>query len=181
MRILGIDPGSTATGYGVVDCQAGGLVHVAHGTLRPRARESLPVRLASLQRCLAEVIALHGPEVVSVERVFVAASARSALVLGHARGVILAAAASAGLPVAEYAARQIKQAVTGTGAAPKAQVQTMVRRLLTLDSRPAQDAADGLAAAICHAHSARWLALGGRALPRRRARRSRKRVVRRAR
>ena len=102
--------------------------------------------------------------------------------LGHARGVILAAAAGAGLPVAEYAARQIKQAVTGTGAAPKAQVQTMVRRLLSLDRRPAQDAADGLAAAICHAHSARWLALGGRALPRRRTRRtSSARVVRRAR
>jgi crossover junction endodeoxyribonuclease RuvC len=181
MRILGIDPGSTATGYGVVECRAGGLVHVAHGTLRPRPRESLPIRLASLQHSLQEVIALHQPEVASVEAVFVAASARSALVLGHARGVILAAAAGAGLPVAEYAARQIKQAVTGTGAAPKAQVQTMVRRLLSLDRNPAQDAADGLAAAICHAHSARWLALGAPPSPRRRSRRPSARVVRRAR
>ena len=105
MRILGIDPGSTATGYGVVECRASRLVHVAHGTLRPSARDSLPLRLASLQGSLQEVIELHEPEVVSVERVFVAASARSALVLGHARGVILAASARAGLPVAEYAAR----------------------------------------------------------------------------
>jgi crossover junction endodeoxyribonuclease RuvC len=157
------------------------LVHVAHGTLRPRPRESLPIRLASLQHSLQEVIALHRPEVASVEAVFVAASARSALVLGHARGVILAAAAGAGLPVAEYAARQIKQAVTGTGAARKAQVQTMVRRLLSLDRNPAQDAADGLAAAICHAHSARWLALGAPPSPRRRSRRPSPRVVRRAR
>jgi crossover junction endodeoxyribonuclease RuvC len=181
MRILGIDPGSTVTGYGVVECEASRLVHVAHGTLRPNARDSLPLRLASLQASLQEVIELHQPEVASVEQVFVSASARSALVLGHARGVLLAAAARAGLPVAEYAARQIKQAVTGTGAAPKAQVQTMVRRLLELERRPAQDAADGLAAAICHAHSARWLGLGGRASPRRRTRRSPTRVVRRAR
>ncbi len=181
MRILGIDPGSTATGYGVVERRAGGVAHVAHGTLRLRSRETLPLRLASLQRDLAEVIRLHAPEVASVERVFVAASARSALVLGHARGVILATVASAGLPVVEYAARQIKQAVTGTGAAPKAQVQTMVRRLLDLERRPAQDAADGLAAAICHAHAARWLAAGGRPTSRRRSRRSGTLVVRRAR
>lgn len=181
MRILGIDPGSTATGYGVLDRQSGGLAHVAHGTLRLRPRESLPLRLAVLQRDLEEVIRLHAPEVVSVERVFVAASARSALILGHARGVILATAAAARLPVVEYAARQIKQAVTGTGAAPKAQVQTMVRRLLALERRPAQDAADALAAAICHAHAARWLAVGGRPAPRRRSRRSGAVVVRRAR
>lgn len=181
MRILGIDPGSTATGYGVLEHQGGDLVHIAHGTLRPRARQSLPLRLAALQRDLAEVIRLHQPEVASVERVFVAASARSALVLGHARGAILAAVAEAGLPVVEYAARQIKQAVTGTGAAPKHQVQTMVRRLLLLERSPAPDAGDALAAAICHAHSARWVALGSRPAARRRPRRPPALVVRRAR
>ncbi|MEN8183123.1 MAG: crossover junction endodeoxyribonuclease RuvC [Myxococcota bacterium] len=181
MRILGVDPGSAATGYGVIERRSGGLAHVAHGTLRPRRGESLPLRLATLQRSLEEVIELHRPDVVSVERVFVAASARSALVLGHARGVILAAAARARLAVAEYAPREIKQAVAGTGAAQKAQVQAMVGRLLGLDRRPGQDAADALAAAICHAHAGRLRALGVGRSRRPRARRASALVVRRSR
>ncbi len=160
LRILGIDPGSAVTGYGVVERREGGLRHVAHGTLRLRRTEPLAMRLAALQRDLAAVIASFAPDVVSVERVFVSVSARSALVLGHARGVALAAAAGAGLPVAEYAAREIKQAVVGSGGAHKTQVQAMVRRLLGLEREPAFDAADALAAAICHAHARRLAGLG---------------------
>jgi crossover junction endodeoxyribonuclease RuvC len=181
VRILGIDPGSAVTGYGVVERHEGGLRHVGHGTLRLRRGEPLAARLAALQRDLAVVIANFAPDVVSVERVFVSVSARSALVLGHARGVALASAAAAGLPVSEYAAREIKQAVVGHGAAHKQQVQAMVRRLLGLERDPAFDAADALAAAICHAHAGRLLALGAFPVRRRRARRAPALRVRRAR
>jgi len=152
---LGIDPGSAVTGFGVVDRSGSGVRHRAHGTLRPKRGAPLAVRLALLLEGLSEVIDAHSPEVVVIERVFVSASPRSALVLGHARGVALASAASRGLPVVEYAASQIKQAVVGTGAATKSQVQAMVKTLLALPRTPAQDAADALAAAICHAHAGR--------------------------
>lgn len=181
MRILGIDPGSMATGYGVVERLGGQLKHVAHGTLRPARTETLPQRLATLQRDLGEVIERHSPEVASIERVFVAQSARSALVLGQARGVALAVVAASGLPVAEYAPRQIKQAVAGTGAAHKTQVQAMVRRLLGLQKLPSRDAADALAAAICHAHAGRLVAIGSRPARRGRSRPGRGFVVRRSR
>jgi crossover junction endodeoxyribonuclease RuvC len=159
MRILGIDPGSTATGFGVIEHAGGELCHVAHGTLRPPRRAPLPERLACLQRSLADVIADHDPDLAVVERVFVATSPRSALVLGAARGVVLATLAGAGLPLHEYATREVKQAVVGTGAAEKRQVQLMVRRLLGLSRVPASDASDALAAAICHAHAGRLATL----------------------
>jgi crossover junction endodeoxyribonuclease RuvC len=162
MRILGIDPGSSITGYGVVDRVGGELLHVASGTVRPPREASLPARLHFVYTVLAEVIRRHGPDVAVVEQVFVATSPRSALVLGQARGVALAALAAGEVAVSEYAAASIKQAVTGSGRAPKSQVQRMVRRLLALDSTPASDAADALAAAICHAHASRIVALGGR-------------------
>ena len=181
MRILGIDPGSVATGYGVVERRDGRLHHVAHGTLRLRRADPLAVRLAVLQRNLAAVIASFAPDVVSVERVFVSVSARSALVLGQARGVALASAGSAGLPVAEYAAREIKQAVVGHGGAHKQQVSAMVRRLLGLEREPAYDAADALAAAICHAHARTLVALGAFPARRRRVGRAPALRVRRAR
>jgi crossover junction endodeoxyribonuclease RuvC len=181
MRILGIDPGSLATGYGVVDTVPGGLAHVAHGTVRPVRAESLPARLATLQRTLGEVIRLHRPDVVAVEQVFVAASARAALVLGQARGAVLAAAAGAGLSVVEYAVREIRLAVAGSGAAPKPQVQANVKRLLALERLPAPDAADALAAAICHAHAGRLRGLGLRTALRRRRRVPRFFAVRRVR
>ncbi len=160
MRILGIDPGSIATGFGVVDREGGKLVHVAHGTVRPPRGVSLALRLHHLYRALSEVIAQHRPDVVAVEQVFVAVSPRAALVLGHARGAVLAAVAAGGLPVAEYTPAQIKQGVTGSGAAPKPQVQAMVRRILALDRAPAADAADALAAAIRHAHEPRLALIG---------------------
>jgi crossover junction endodeoxyribonuclease RuvC len=162
MRILGIDPGSNVTGYGVVERAGGRIVHVAHGTLSLPRGTPLPARLAALHRALCEVIADHGPAEVVVEQVFVAASARSALVLGEARGVALAAAAGADLPVFEYGPRTIKLAVAGSGAAGKPEVQRMVCALLALDRVPAADAADALAAAICHLRGAK-LPAGARA------------------
>lgn len=150
MKVLGIDPGARVTGYGVVEGQSARLRHVAHGALRPRAA-ALAARLAEIQRGLAQVIAEHGPDIAVVERVFVGRSARSALVLGQARGAALAAAAAAGVTVEELSATQIKRAVSRSGAADKAQVQRMVTRLLALPAAPPRDAADALAAAICRA------------------------------
>jgi crossover junction endodeoxyribonuclease RuvC len=152
LRILGIDPGSLVTGYGVVERRGVGVAHVAHGTLRPPRTAALASRLAAIQAGIAEVIGTHAPDLVVVEQVFVAANPRGALVLGQARGVALAAAAAAGLHVEELSPQQVKQAVVGTGAAQKLQVQRMVQRLLGLGVPPAQDAADALAAALCRAH-----------------------------
>lgn len=172
MRILGIDPGSNATGFGVVERSGGGVVHVAHGTLRPRRGARLEARLSSLQDDLAEVIAMHEPDVAVVEQVFVSASPRSALVLGQARGAVLAALGRAGLVVSEVAATAIKQAVAGSGRASKQQVQTMVRRTLALDRAPGSDASDALAAAISHAHASRLAEAGVRSRGARRGRSS---------
>lgn len=147
MRILGIDPGSSATGFGVVERRAGAIVHLAHGVIRTRG-EGLPARLGHLHAAVLDVIEQHRPEVAAVEQVFLAASPRSALVLGQARGAVLAALAAAGLTVREYSAAEVKQAVTGRGRAAKGQVQRMVRRLLELERQPAQDAADALAVAL---------------------------------
>jgi crossover junction endodeoxyribonuclease RuvC len=174
MRILGIDPGSSATGYGVVARIGGGLEHVASGTLRPPRNASLPARLHFVYRALEEVIRHHRPDAAVVEQVFVANSPRAALVLGQARGVALAALAAGDVGVSEYAATRIKQSVTGSGRAPKSQVKHMVRRLLALETTPASDAADALAAAICHAHASRVVALG---TEERRARRPQRRVL----
>ena len=164
MRILGIDPGSNATGYGVVERDGHRLVHVAHGTLRPRGA-TVALRLHQLHESLRDVVRHHAPDVAAVERVFVAQSARSALVLGQARGVVLAALGSLGLGVTEYAPAEVKQAVTGAGRADKRQVAIMVRRLLGLDQLPESDAADALATAIGHAQAGALRALG--AVPRR--------------
>jgi crossover junction endodeoxyribonuclease RuvC len=178
MRILGIDPGSQATGFGVIEGAAGALVHVSHGTLRAPRSAEISSRLATIYRGLREVIENHRPDTVVVERTFVAASPRSALVLGEARGAALAAAGEHGLVVTSYAAREIKQAVTGFGGAAKRDVQDMVRRLLTLERLPASDAADALAAAICHAHRGGLPEGVGRRPVRRRGRRGGRFVVR---
>ena len=122
MRIIGVDPGSKVTGYGVVEYSAGRVVHVAHGVLRPARTASLPARLAHIHHGLSEIVACHSPDVAVVEKVFVAANAGSALVLGQARGAALAALAAAGLGVSELTAREVKKAVVGDGGATKAQV-----------------------------------------------------------
>jgi crossover junction endodeoxyribonuclease RuvC len=152
LRVLGVDPGSQATGYGVIDRVGSELRWVAHGVLRPRSAALAP-RLAELLHQLGEVIAQYAPDVASVEDVFVAASPRSALVLGQARGAVLAALGAAAIPLVQYAPARIKQSVAGTGRAAKDRMQRMVRRTLTLTSTPAVDAADALAAAICHARA----------------------------
>jgi crossover junction endodeoxyribonuclease RuvC len=148
-RILGIDPGSRVTGYGVVDVRRGKSCYVASGCIRT-TRDGVPERLGEIFEGVAALIEAHTPDVVAIEQVFLARNANSALKLGQARGAALAAAVIVGLPVAEYAARRVKQAVTGTGGATKAQVQHMVCRLLNLRTSPSADAADALAIAICH-------------------------------
>lgn len=148
MRILGIDPGSVATGWGIVERRGSLCAHVAHGTVRPPRGAALATRLGALHAGIARIIATHAPEHVVVERVFVGRSVRSALVLGQARGAVLAALAGAGLAIEEVSAQHVKLAVTGTGAAEKAQVQAMVKRLLALTETPPRDAADALAAAL---------------------------------
>jgi len=170
MRILGIDPGSNATGYGVVERVAGRIVHVSHGTIRPPAKQSLAARLAAIQRELHAAVEAQRPDRAVVESVFVARNVNSALVLGQARGAVLATLGSHGIPVDELAARQIKKAVTGAGGADKAHVQAMVARLLELSRPPARDAADALAAAICRAQMGRLAELDLRPRSRRRRR-----------
>ncbi len=152
VRILGIDPGLGITGYGVVEKHGSALAYVASGRIRSDDSEPLDRRLASILDGLAEVIGAHRPEEVAVEKVFVNVNPSSTLLLGQARGAAICAAVLARLPVAEYTALQVKQAVVGVGHARKEQVQEMVKRLLDLPAHPSADAADALACAICHAH-----------------------------
>jgi len=151
MRVLGVDPGARATGFGVVDRLDGQLRLVECGVVRPTATLPLAGKLAEIHDGLVEILERHGPACVAVEDVFYGRNARTAAVLGHARGVILMTAASYHVDVAEYPAAEIKKAVTGHGAATKTQVAYMVQKLLGLAEPPApSDAADGCAAAICH-------------------------------
>jgi crossover junction endodeoxyribonuclease RuvC len=155
-RILGIDPGLRVTGFGILDARGNALCYVKSGCIRTTG-SSLPIRLGVIVRDLAFVIAEERPTEVAVEKVFVNVNPNSTLLLGQARGAAIAAAVLAGLPVTEYTAGQVKQAVVGAGRAQKPQVQEMVRRLLALPGIPAADAADALAAAICHAHASTGL------------------------
>jgi crossover junction endodeoxyribonuclease RuvC len=166
MRVFGIDCGTEFTGYGVVEvdyeARMPRLVHLAAGTIRLSKKDKAPQRLAQVYTELTAMMSLHQPDVVAIEEVFFSANAKSALKLGQVRGVALLAAATSGLPVAEYAPLKIKSSVVGYGLAAKEQVQFMVTRLLELDSAPeSPDAADALAIAICHIHSAQTLALQG--------------------
>jgi crossover junction endodeoxyribonuclease RuvC len=150
--ILGIDPGSRKTGFGIINFVSGRSQYVTSGVIRLPEGE-LPERLRVIFDSVTELIQLHCPQELAVEQVFMAKSPGSALKLGQARGAAIVACAVQDMPVAEYSARQIKQSVVGTGAANKAQVQHMVRVLLKLPSAPQEDAADALAAALCHAHT----------------------------
>jgi len=151
-RILGIDPGLRITGFGLIVCVGGKLTYVTSGCIRSDADGSLPSRIGMILRDLSSVIAAHQPTEVAVEKVFVNVNPNSTLLLGQARGAAISAAMLADLPVTEYTALQVKQAVVGHGKAAKEQVQDMVRRLLALSAAPSADAADALACAICHAH-----------------------------
>ncbi|GGG75504.1 crossover junction endodeoxyribonuclease RuvC [Edaphobacter dinghuensis] len=166
MRVFGIDCGTEFTGYGVVevDCDARmpKLMHLAAGTIRLNKKEKTPQRLAQVYSELTGLMALHQPEIVAIEEVFFSANAKSALKLGQVRGVAMLAAATCGLPVAEYAPLSIKSSVVGYGLAAKEQVQFMVKRLLEIDHElDSADAADALAIAICHIHTAQTLLLQG--------------------
>ena len=154
LRVLGIDPGSRITGYGFVEAAANRLSFVAAGRIRPPAG-AMPARLGRIHQGVAELIGAYRPDVLAIEEVFLARNPQSALKLGQARGVAIAAAVAAGLDVFEYPARTVKKTVVGTGRATKAQVQHMVRVLLNLKGQPAADAADALAIAICHVNTAR--------------------------
>ena len=153
MRVLGVDPGSSATGFGVVVREAGTVRHLRHGVLRPPSGAELSDRLHFLHLRLSDVLEAEKPEVAVVERVFLASNPRSAIVLGQARGALLASLGAAGVRVVEIAAREAKKAITGSGAADKSQMQQMVMRLLKLDSPPPTDAADALALALSYAQA----------------------------
>lgn len=159
MRVLGIDCGGEYTGYGVVEQDDGGcLCHVCSGAIRLSTRDALELRLKSIADRLDEIIALHHPEIVAIEDVFYALNVKSALKLGHVRGVAMLAAAQAQLAVVAYSPLSVKSAVVGYGRAEKAQVQHMVTRLLALPNVPEPpDVADALAIAICHLHTAATL------------------------
>ena len=154
-RILGIDPGSRITGYGVIEADRGRLRFVSCGVIRTTQRFPFAHRLNEIFDGINEVIQLHGPEVAAVEDIFLATNPRSALKLGQARGAAIVAAMQNGLAVKDYSAKMIKLAVVGYGQAEKIQVQHMVKILLGLSASPSADAADALAVAICHANSLR--------------------------
>ena len=154
MRIFGIDPGSVRTGYGCVETDGRRHRLIACGAITMAAGDSFPTRLAQIHRDLALLLAAHQPDCVAVENLFHAMNARSALKLGHARGVALLAAVEAGCEVVEYTPAEIKRAIVGYGRAEKHQVQQMIKLLLGLPKAPSpHDAADALAVAICHLHS----------------------------
>lgn len=150
--ILGIDPGSRITGYGVVRQTGNKMTYLGSGCIRMTDPELAP-RLKKIYDGVSEIILQFQPDLFAIEQVFMAKNPDSALKLGQARGAAIVAAANAGLEVAEYSARQIKQAVVGQGGAQKSQVQHMVVRMLNLPGTPQEDAADGLAVALCHGHT----------------------------
>ena len=163
MRVLGIDPGSETTGWGIVEGDARRYALVAYGVVRAAVRARFAARLAQISAGIEAALAQYRPDVCSVEEAFFAVNVKTALKLGQVRGVILLAAERAGVEIAEYAPRLVKSTVVGYGAAEKHQVQEMVRVLLRLKETPQpHDAADALALAICHLHHA---GLRGRALP----------------
>lgn len=155
VRILGIDPGSRYTGYAVLDAVGSDAGVVDHGVVELPAKQPLPERLRLLDGRLRELVIQYEPDEVVVEEAFAAVNIRSALVLGQVRGVVIVAAGSS-CPVFEYSARAVKKAVAGYGQADKEQVAQMVAALLGLPEKPAQDAADALALALCHMHTRRF-------------------------
>ena len=154
MKVFGIDPGSTRTGYGCIETDGSRHRLVCCGAIAPATTAAFPDKLLTIHRRLAELLAEARPDCVAIENVFYANNAKSALKLGHARGVAVLAAVEAGVPVAEYTPAEVKRAVVGYGRAEKHQVQHMIKLILGLAEPPSpHDAADALAVAICHVHS----------------------------
>ena len=162
MRVMGIDPGSVVTGYGIIESDGTRSFHVAHGHIRLKGASFIE-RLGHIHAAIGELVAEWRPAEVAIEQVFLGNNVMSALKLGQARGAAITAVVSRSIPVAEYAPRAVKQVVTGAGGAGKDQVQTMVRALLRIEETLQADAADGLAIAVCHAHSR--VGRGGGAAP----------------
>jgi crossover junction endodeoxyribonuclease RuvC len=161
MRILGIDPGLRVTGFGIIEQHGSKLAYVASGVIKT-ANVDLPQRLGTLFEGISTLVREYAPDRSAIEKVFVNVNPQSTLLLGQARGAAICALVAGGVPVAEYTALQLKQAVVGYGRATKEQMQEMVMRLLTLSGRPGTDAADALGMAICHAHAGVAVsALGG--------------------
>ena len=153
MKILGIDPGTATTGFGVIEVGARGITYLDCGVITTAPEFSMPARLAEIYAGMNELIALHSPDCVAVELLYFATNVTTAMTGAQARGLVLLAAGEHDLPLAEYTPMQVKQAVTGYGKADKRQIQEMVKSLLKLDAIPKpDDAADGLAVAITHAH-----------------------------
>jgi len=150
-RVIGIDPGSRKTGYGIIEISNSGIAYVASGNISV-ADQVFPRRLGVIYSEILELIVAYGVREMSIEEVFVAKNPNSALKLGQARGVAIAAGVAKDLEIFEYAARQVKKTIVGKGGASKSQIQHMVRVLLNLPGAPQADAADGLALALCHAH-----------------------------
>lgn len=148
--IIGIDPGSIRTGFGIIQSDKNNLLHIAHGTINAKGN-SIPERLHCIYQELKKIITLHQPTAAAIENVFMQVNVQSALKLGQARGAALIALAHYALPVSEYSPRDIKKTIAGYGAASKDQIQFMVRAQLKLSANPQADAADALAIAICHA------------------------------
>ncbi len=150
--ILGIDPGSIKTGFGIIEHQGSRSTYVTSGIIR-LAKVSLPERLRIIYDNVTEIVEEFNPQELAIEEVFLARDAKAAIKLGQARGTAIVACVNLSMPVYEYAAKSIKQAVVGTGSASKEQIQHMVKRLLQLPAAPKEDAADALATALCHAHT----------------------------
>lgn len=155
--VLGIDPGSRKTGFGLVQNVGGSLSYVSSGVIRIPTELSLPERLQCIFENVCEIVEQYQPDEAAVESVFMSKSAGSALKLGQARGAAIVAASSKGVIISEYEARKVKQSVVGTGAADKLQVQHMVKTLLKLPKSPQEDAADALAVALCHINTQRHM------------------------
>lgn len=150
MRVLGIDPGSQSTGFGIIDLEEEGYSVRAFGTIKPSRRLPFHLKLNKIARGVEEIIAAHSPDEVAIESPFYAQNIKTAIALGQVRGAVLVAVASTGRPLSEYSALEIKKAVTGYGQAEKQQVNTMVKALLNIEEGVETDASDALAAAICH-------------------------------
>ncbi len=154
MKVLGIDPGTRVMGYGIVESEGSRLIHIDNGAIFTRTDDPLPKRLKEIYDGISKVIDSYSPDVISIEDIFYSKNVKSSLKLGHARGAAIVAAVNKGLDVFEYSATAIKSAVVGYGRAEKGQIQQMVKILLNLPEPPQEDAADALAASICHINTA---------------------------
>ncbi|MFQ5709078.1 MAG: crossover junction endodeoxyribonuclease RuvC [bacterium] len=153
MRILGVDPGTVATGFGVLEKSGNGCVVLDYGCIRLSSQEEFPIRLHKIYHEISRVIAAYKPDEFAIEDLFYAKNVKSALKMGHARGVAIVAAVNHQIPTSEYSPKEIKQAVVGNGSASKEQVQRMIKAILHLEETPEPlDASDALAVALCHLH-----------------------------